>query len=224
MEIAEQWAKDLQSPGTAKSKANPDADLLKINSGPSNKHNDKGAHKSKPCYHCCRKHSPYLCQFISEFYHSCGKIGHIAKVCLSKPQNKKPPATKSNTPVHNIAETAENSANSEYQLFVVQTPSNNPLKTTLLVEGQQLTMEIDTGAAVSLVGKETVRSSHLKNLLLLPTDVTLCTYTGEAVSVRGKLMVKVDKDEATVTLPLLVVKGGSTTLLGRDWLQELKLD
>ena len=34
-------------------------------------------------------------------------------------------------------------------------------------------------------------------------------YTGEAVSVLGKVMVKVDKDEATVTLPLLVVKGGA---------------
>ena len=37
-------------------------------------------------------------------------------------------------------------------------------------------------------------------------------------------MVNVRKDEAQVTLPLLVVKGGDTTLLGRDWLQKLKLD
>ena len=41
VEIAEQGAKDLQSSGTAKSTANPDADLLKINSGLSNKHDNK---------------------------------------------------------------------------------------------------------------------------------------------------------------------------------------
>ena len=47
--------------------------------------------------------------------------------------------------------------------------------TTLLVEGQQLTMEIDVGAAVSLVSEETIKTSHLKDLPLLPTDVTLHT-------------------------------------------------
>ena len=224
VEVAEQGAKDLQMAATAKSTTNADADLLKINAGPSNKHDDKNAHKSKPCYRCGGKHSPHLCRFKSECCHSCGKIGHIAKACLSRPQNKKSPATKSNKPVHNITETAENSAESEYQLFVIQNPSSNPLKTALLVEGQQLTMEIDTGAAISLVSEETVKSSHLKDVPLLPSDVTLRTYTGEAVSVLGKLMVKVDKDEATVTLPLVVVKGEGTTLQCRDWLQKLKLD
>ena len=63
-------------------------------------------------------------------------------------------------------------------------------------------MEINTDAAVSLVTEETVKSSHLKDVPLPPSYVTLHTYTGEAVSVLGKLMVKVDRDEATVTLPL----------------------
>ena len=79
-------------------------------------------------------------------------------------------------------------------------------------------MEIDTGAGVSLVSEETVSSSFMKNLPLYPTDVRLRTYTGEAVPVLRKLMVSVIKDEASITLPLLVVKGGGTTLLGRDWL------
>ena len=85
-------------------------------------------------------------------------------------------------------------------------------------------MEIDTGADFSLISKETVSSSFMKNLPLDPTDVRLCTYTREAVPVLGKLMVSVVKDEASLTLPLLVVKGVGTTLLGRDWLQQLRLD
>ena len=64
----------------------------------------------------------------------------------------------------------------------------------------------------------------MKELPLHPTDVRLCTYTGVTVPVLGKLMVKVVKDKANVSLPLLVVKGAGTTLLGRDWLQKLKLD
>ena len=135
VEVAEQGAKDLQMADTAKYTTNADADLLKINAGPSNKHYDKNAHKSKPCYRCGSKHSPHLCRFKSECCHSCGKIRHTAKACLSRPRNKKSPATKSNKPVHNITETAKNSAECEYQFFVIQNPSSNPLKTALLVEG-----------------------------------------------------------------------------------------
>ena len=81
-----------------------------------------------------------------------------------------------------FSETGENSADSKYQLFVVQNLSGNPIITTLLVEGQQLTMEIDTGAAVSLVSEETIKTSHLKDFPLFLTDVTLHMNTGGCLS------------------------------------------
>ena len=81
----------------------------------------------------------------------------------------------------------------------------------MLVEGHTLTMEIDTGAAVSKVSKDTVNSSpFLKCLPLQQTDVNLRTYTGQPVSVLGQLLVKVQHDEAQETIPLQVVKGGGT--------------
>ena len=60
-------------------------------------------------------------------------------------------------------------------------------------------MEIDTGAGVSLVSEEIVKSSHLKDGPLIPSDATLHMYNGEAVLVLGKLIVKVEKDKAPVT-------------------------
>ena len=217
VEIAEKGSKDLQSSAIPKPATNSDADLFKFNPAVPKKSEDKTA----KCYRCGGKHLAPQCRFRSEQCHNCGKRGHIAKVCQSRPQNKKAQPTRNSQPVHNVT---DNSSDSEYQLFVVHTPNGDPLKTTVLVEGNQLTMEIDTGAAVSLVSKETVNSSFMKNLPLHPTDVRLRTYTGEAVQVLGKVMVRVAKDNASVTLPLLVVKGGGTTLLGRDWLQKLKLD
>ena len=92
--------------------------------------------------------------------HNCGKRGYIAKMCQSKPLHKKAHTTRNSQPVHNVT---DNSSDSEYQLFVVHIPNSNPLKTTLLVEGHQLTMKIDTGAAVSLVSEETVNSSFMKD-------------------------------------------------------------
>ena len=222
VEIAEKGSKDLQTSATAKPTTTPDADLFKFTPvALPKKSEDKPTEPHKKCYRCGGKHLAPQCRFKSEQCHSCGKRGHIAKVCQSRPQSKKAQATRNSQPVHNVT---DSSLDNEYQLFVVHTPNNNPLKTTLLVEGHQLTMEIDTGAAVSLVSEAMVNSSFMKDLPLHPTDVRLRTYTGETVPVLGKLMVKVVKDEASVTLPLLVVKGVGTTLLGRDWLQKLKLD
>ncbi|KAL1270472.1 hypothetical protein QQF64_029488 [Cirrhinus molitorella] len=57
-------------------------------------------------------------------------------------------------------------------------------KVTVLLEGQPVKMEIDTGAAVSLVS-DAVYSEILSNLPLKPPDVTLKTYTGESVAMKG---------------------------------------
>ena len=221
VEIAEKGAKDLQS-SAARPTTTPDSDIFKFYQGASAKKTEaKDTDKTKTCYRCGGKHLASQCRFKSEECHNCGKCGHIAKVCRSRPQNKKAQPQKNSKPVNNIT---DNSLDGEYQLFVVHTPNSNPLKTTLLVEGHQLTMEIDTGAAVSLVSEETVHSSFMKDLPCQSTDIRLRTYTGEPVPVLGKLMVKVEKDEAILTLPLLVVKGSGMTLMGRDWLQKLKLD
>lgn len=45
---------------------------------------------------------------------------------------------------------------------------------------------------------------------------------GEAVLLLEKPTVKVGKDKVNVALLLLIVKRGSTTLLGWDWLQKLQ--
>ena len=59
---------------------------------------------------------------------------------------------------------------------------------------------------------------------MLPTQARLRTYTGEPLSVLGSITVAVHHNHQQRTLPLLVVKGGGPSLLGRDWLQQLQLD
>ena len=157
------------------------------------------------------------CRFKSEDCRLCGKRGHIAKVCRSK----KPELTTSKQ-VHSLS---EDSTVSEYTLFPVQSSNCKPLQTTLMVEGHELIMEVDTGAAVSIVSEDTMNSlPFLKDLPLQLTSVRLRTYTGESVSVLGQLQVKVQHDTTQATMPLQVVKGAGTTLLGRDWLQKFRLD
>ena len=217
VEIAEKGAKDLQtSTGTT-------TELHKVSRAATPSSGNKSEKdKSNPiCYRCGGKHLATKCRFISEECHSCGKRGHIAKVCRSTKSKKSESST--NKPVHQLREDTPPEA--EYTLFPVQNSNCKPLQTTMVVEGHNLTMEVDTGAAVSLVSEETVNnSSFLKCLPLKQTSVRLRTYTGQPVSVLGQLLVKVQHDEAQGTMPLQVVKGSGTTLLGRDWLQKFRLD
>ena len=58
---------------------------------------------------------------------------------------------------------------------------------------------------------------------LQTTKAVLSTYTGERSPVQGAVTVPV-KYESQQKLNALIVKGGGPNLLGRDWLEEIRLD
>ena len=84
-------------------------------------------------------------------------------------------------------------------------------------------MEIDTGSSVSIIS-DLVLSSVLETAILQETEVKLCTYSSEQLPVKGKITCEVSCEGQTYTLPLIVLAGESLTLLGRDWMQQIKLD
>ena len=87
-------------------------------------------------------------------------------------------------------------------------------------------MEIDTGASVSLMSKTVF--DKLQSLVTLPAlkteQIKLCTYTGEEINVLGSTTVTAQSGDHSTTLHLLIVEGDGPSLIGRDWLTELKLD
>ena len=91
------------------------------------------------------------------------------------------------------------------------------------VNGEPLTMEVDTGAAVSLAPE-----SVLANLLpstLQPTTTVLRTYTGEIIPAKGTIFVNVQyAGEQYQNLKFLVVNGSGPSLMGCDCLKIIKLD
>ena len=150
VEMAEKGAKDLQTSTWTT------AELHKVSRGAtssSENKSEKAKDKSNPiCYHCGGNHLATKCHFISEECHSCGKRGHIAKVCRSTKSKNQSDTRKSesstNKPVHQLQKDTPPEA--EYTLFSVQNSNCKPLQTTMVVERHNLTMEVDTGAAVSL--------------------------------------------------------------------------
>ena len=84
-------------------------------------------------------------------------------------------------------------------------------------------MEIDTGSSVSIIS-DSIFSSVFETATLQETEVKLCTYSGEQLPVKGKITCEVSYEGQTYTLPLIVLAGEGPTLLGRDWMQQIRLD
>ena len=84
-------------------------------------------------------------------------------------------------------------------------------------------MEVDTGVAMSLMSQTTFQGLW-PGRDLEPSQVRLRAYTREPIPVVGCCSVNVDYNGQSAQLPLLVVGDSGPTLLGRDWLSQIKLD
>ena len=101
-----------------------------------------------------------------------------------------------------------------------------PLEVNLCTNDHNLLMEIDTGAAVTVVNQK-VWSSLSKGTVhgkLSPSKSRLKTYTGEQVVVLGEAEVPVKYQDLEYQLPIAVVEGNTQSLLGRSWLQVITLN
>eukprot|EP00118_Oscarella_pearsei_P019665 m.210272 g.210272 ORF g.210272 m.210272 type:complete len:329 (+) comp39743_c0_seq9:1996-2982(+) len=83
-------------------------------------------------------------------------------------------------------------------------------------------MEVDTGAAVSLVSERIWK--ELGNGTLEKSSAVLTTYSKEKLKIIGETLVKVTYKGQEAELALLVVKEDGPALMGRNWLQAIRLD
>ena len=103
-------------------------------------------------------------------------------------------------------------------------PSVKPIRVDLEVSGKKLTLDVDTGAAVSILS-EKVFQQLFSRVELKPSSLLLKTYTGECIQILGTLAVKVCYlSEGPFDLDLVVVSGDGPCLVGREWLQVICLD
>ena len=84
-------------------------------------------------------------------------------------------------------------------------------------------MELDSGAAVSLVSYKTYEKL-LSNIHLDKSTTQLTTYSGESIKVQGAVNVDVNCEGQQTTVPLFVVEENGPDLFGHNWLQVFKLN
>ena len=186
------------------------------------------------CYRCGKSgHYADDYYYKNSKYHKCKDIGHLSRKCKKKAysstsykEEKKIGKKKCNpnkfkakpSKVHQVEEEySESSENEqEWSVFTVKTPDNRDIKININIESVDYTMELDTGASLSLISEDSYQK-YFSHLQLENSNMKLTTYTGDNMAVLGELHVKVRHGKQTETLPLIVVKG-------RNWLSKLTLD
>ena len=145
------------------------------------------------------------------------------------PMMRKPPGQQPNSRrTHQIAVDSENASDTSdsYEMFNLSGTQGKPYFVNVQLNNCDLEMEIDTGASLSIMSEQTYHSLWQTQSRpdLQPTTVKLHTYTKEPIKVLGIITVHVCYKEQNKSMPLLVVAGHGPSLLGRDWLAQLKLD
>ena len=107
-------------------------------------------------------------------------------------------------------------------VFYTITRSQKGYTVDVEINGHKVNMQLDTGAAVSII-PETLYNSILRGHPLTETR-PLKSYSGNSLSLLGQLQVTVKHNSQVVTLPLVVAKGNKVPLLGRNWLECINLN
>ena len=216
-ELAERHAKGLQ-PSTASVHYSTPRKYTK----PRNFTPSQG--QPRDCYRCGGRHKPSECKFKDSKCHYCQKIGHLARCCRLKLQQANNKQTTPGTGGQRQTNQVLRDSDSTDSIYHVIRKSKPPYQIGVSVNDAPLQMELDTGAAMTLISEKTYL--ELKKVLpkMRPTTTRLRTYSGQQLVVLGTLKVTVKYEAQKVVLSLLVVEGSGPSLLGRDWLSQLKLN
>ena len=137
--------------------------------------------------------------------------------------SKKPVRAETNV-VEVESDNGQSDFTAESAIHCVTQTASKPLIVKLQINGMQLPFEVDTGATMSLISLDT-KQKFFKEVELQDTSVSLHTYTAESIQVVGTMQVHVVKyGDYTGEQKLFVIKGGKANLMGRDWLQDIRLD
>ena len=151
----------------------------------------------------------------------CKHKGHIERVCKKKEASADKSKEQRGKPVRYIDEDHD-----EVQgLFNIGTGSPEPsIVVPVNINGTNISMELDTGATVSVMSERMWKDKFSTSAPLEPSPLKLKTYTGEHLKIKGQASVEVNYNGQNVTLPLQIVKGSGPALFGRNWLRTVKLD
>ena len=180
------------------------------------------------CRHCGKRgHQAEHCRFKNAVCYRCHKKGHIEAKCKTRQDKEETKWMEEQGEdeckghrYHVIDTLCEETMGSVFKSQ--DTSGTSVYRVKMEINGEMLMMEIDTGAAVSLISEDTYRKKFSK-LQLTASAVRLATYTTQRIEVCGEVRVRVRLGDQEKHCRLVVVAGKGPSLLGRDWLQTFRI-
>ncbi|XP_054283456.1 uncharacterized protein LOC129000518 [Macrosteles quadrilineatus] len=169
------------------------------------------------CYRCGDKdHRANTCKFINEFCNLCNKVGHIAKVCKGGPRKQRIDQLKDREAEKQVDHTT-------YDSYKLQVNNSDKFIMKIEIEGNPLSMELDTGAALSSISVEDYKRLDI-NKRMFKSHVQLRTYTGEIIQTKGVVYVRFQYKEKIYFGKLFIIDQDVEPIFGRDWIREVNLE
>ena len=182
------------------------------------------------CYRCGVKgHIAAKCTVDKKVVcHQCGKRGHIRRACKAKPNQVGGKGKGKSRTVCRVEGDEEEEEPEPAGAHLCHVKSRGvahspPILVQVKLDDCLVSMEVDTGASMSLMSEATY-GELWPGRVLQPSQVRLQSYSKETIPVVGCCYVNLEYKGQTAKLPLLVVAGSGPTLLGRDWLGQVRLD
>lgn len=158
-----------------------------------------------------------------------GKKGCIKRACRAK--NAKQRRVEKRNPRHKHSDTkyVREEHNVDLGMFTVHSVQDNgeldttPYKTTFSIDEKDIAMEIDTGAARTII-PESLYQTQFRDKPLWKARVRLQTCTKQNITVKGQFKAIVCYEGQKHKLPVLVVGGNGPALCGCNWLRKIRLD
>jgi hypothetical protein len=110
----------------------------------------------------------------------------------------------------------------EYVMFQVAAKRVAPFSVDIVANGARLHLEVDRGAALTLISEATLWPENAPKLSA--SDIRLRTYMGGVVIKESTAVTVQYNGQLMEDLHLLVVEGNSPILMGREWLMRVRLD
>lgn len=153
------------------------------------------------CYRCGRGHLASKCTLdLKTRCTTCGKPGHLRKVCFSQKQE----------------------ANHLEEILTMEHPEfRQKFETTLRVNNKPVKFEVDTGAAVSVMGIKLARSLF-PGTPIRHSNLKLISFCDKEIETLGLITVTVQNNSDTRELNLYLTNSNRGPLLGCEWILQLR--
>ena len=154
--------------------------------------------------------------------------GHLQTVCqgeLAKQTNRSQGDRPSSVKHMEKEQADSDNGDDDFALWTVFGNHKEGYHVHVRINNKHLQMELDTGAAVSVVSEQEWNQLFPAVKLDEYVGSPLRGYSGHRLEVKGQKEVEVQYNKQTLKLPLIVIRGQQRpALLGRDWLCHLKLN